>query len=270
MKIFRKGLELYIKSSIHVAFSVYSLVQITWFMFSIPHNKPLLHFSFFGTIVGYNFVKYIPLILSQKCTFQNSVKRIIWISIISILAASYSFFQLQKLTQIVAICIFILVLLYTLPFFPNRQNTRNWAGIKIYIVALCWVGVTLVLPIVEAKIALSSYFYWNCLHRYLLVFVLILIFEILDLANDDLNLQTIPQQIGVRNTKTLGFLLILLFCVLDVYLQKNPIQYALIDCLIALITILFLAFATVNRSKYYSLFWAESIPIIWYLMIALL
>jgi hypothetical protein len=76
-------------------------------------------------------------------------------------------------------------------------------------VALCWVGVTLVLPVVNAHISLGLDFlknvnvlYWFCVDSN---------FEILDLANDDPHLHTVPQQIGVSKTKIVGLLLLLPF-----------------------------------------------------------
>ena len=48
----------YINSSIHVALSVYSLVKITELYAGIPYNENLDYFIFYGTITGYNFIKY--------------------------------------------------------------------------------------------------------------------------------------------------------------------------------------------------------------------
>ena len=148
----------------------------------------------------------------KKVQMRNELKLIAIVSFLSFFATAYYFFQLQKYTQFIGFIFLILTLLYTLPFFPNRKNARNWAGIKIYIVALCWVGVTVVLPIMDAEIVLTSDVYLKCLQRFILVFVLILIFEIIDLKNDDPHLQTVPQQIGVRQTKVLGYALLIMFC----------------------------------------------------------
>jgi hypothetical protein len=38
---------------------------------------------------------------------------------------------------------------------------------------------------------------------------------------------------------------------------------------IACITALFLAFANEKRSKYYTSFWAESIPVLWWVLLVL-
>ncbi len=267
MKVLKGALNFYIQSSIHVALSVYALVRMTDYMFQIPVDQAVAYFAFFGTIVGYNFVKYDNLVRTKKPQMRNSLKSIILFSLLSFFAVGYFFFQLQRITQIISVAFLALTLLYTLPFFPNRRNARNWAGVKIYIVALCWVGVTLVLPILNAEIAITSDFYLKSVQRFLLIFTLILIFEIIDLANDDPHLQTVPQQIGVKRTKILGLLLLIPFYFLE-FLKTNFDQKQLIVNLILVSVIaLFLLFANEKRSKYYTSFWVESIPIIWWLMI---
>ena len=273
MRSFKRIIDFYIQSSIHVALSAYSLVRMTQFLFHIPEDKAVAYFAFFGTIVGYNFVKFGSLAGAKNSPMGKRLKSIILFSFCSFLAVGFYFFQLQKITQIVSIAFLGLTLLYTLPFFPNRKNARNWAGVKIYIVALCWVGVTLVLPVLNAEISITSYFYLNCVQRFMLIFVLILIFEIIDLKNDDPYLQTVPQKIGVKQTKILGMLLLILYCCLEVFNNKHnsniKFQYLVfsLPLIFAIVIAVFLLFANEKRSKYYTSFWVESIPILWWLML---
>jgi hypothetical protein len=269
MRVLKKVFDFYIQSSIHVALSVYSLVQMTYFMFRIPEDKPISYFAFFGTIVGYNFVKYETLTRTQKKQLQSKLKAIVILSFLSFLAVGFYFFQLQRITQMVSVAVFILTLLYTLPFFPNKKNARNWAGVKIYIVALCWVGVTVILPILNAEIAITADFYLKSVQRFILVFVLILIFEIIDLAKDDPHLQTVPQQIGTKRTKILGYVLLMIFCALELFnsnFNYNNTHLVLVVT-IAIIIALFLAFVNEKRSKYYTSFWVESVPILWWILL---
>ncbi len=270
MKIFKKAFDFYLEGSIHVALSCFALVQITQHYFSISNEYPMAYFSFFGAIVGYNFVKYEALVRAKKVQMKNILKAIAILSFLSLLAVGFYFFQLQRITQIVSVGVFILTLLYALPFFPNRKNARNWAGVKIYIVALCWVGVTVVLPVLNAEISITSDFYIKCIQRFILIFVLILIFEIIDLAKDDPHLQTVPQQIGVKRTKQLGFLLLTLFFGLNFFSFIIDVNFEYSSFIIATITALFLAFANEKRSKYYTSFWAESVPILWWIILVLL
>jgi hypothetical protein len=100
-----------------------------------------------------------------------------------------------------------------------------------------------------------------------LVFVLVLVFEIIDLANDDPHLQTVPQTIGVKRTKILGLLLLIPFWGLEVFVSTFNYHDAFINLIMIFVLMLFIAFAKPNRSKYYTSFWVESVPIFWWLMI---
>jgi hypothetical protein len=227
----------------------------------------MANFAFFGTVVGYNFVKYDALARAQKKQMRNELKIIAVLSFFALVGVGYYFFQLQLITQMVSVGVLALTLLYTLPFFPNRRNARNWAGVKIYIVALCWVGVTLVLPVVNAHVNLELDFYLKCVQRFILVFVLILIFEILDLANDDPHLQTVPQQIGVRKTKMVGLSLLFPFYFLEFLKTNFIVEQLIVNLVLVLALSLFLIFANEKRSAYYTSFWVESIPVFWWLMV---
>jgi hypothetical protein len=239
-------------------------------MFDIVDDAAMTNFAFLGTVVGYNFVKYDALARTKKSQMRNELKLIALLSLFSFVGVGFYFFQLQRITQLVSVGVLALTMLYTLPFFPNRKNARNWAGVKIYIVSLCWVGVTLVLPLINAHVDLGADFYLKCIQRFILVFVLILIFEIIDLANDDPHLKTVPQQIGVRQTKNLGLLLLIPFYFLELF-KNNFIEKQLIVNLVLVVMLsLFLIFSNTRRSKYYTSFWVESIPILWWLMVVFL
>ena len=267
MKVLTQILNFYINCSIHVALSCYALVRMTQHMFHISYENSVANFAFFGTIVGYNFVKYDALVRKQKVTMRNELIAIAIFSLSSLALVIYYFFQLKLTTQIVAFVILSFTLLYTLPFFPNKRNARNWAGVKIYIVAFCWVGVTLVLPILNADIAITADLYFKCIQRFILIFVLILIFEINDLANDDSHLQTVPQQIGVKHTKVLGLLLTILFFFLEFFKNNFDQNQIIVNFILVIFVSLFLIFVNENRSKYYTSFWVESIPVFWWLMV---
>ena len=269
MRFFKLIFNFYINSSIHVALSCYALVRMTHYMFHIPDDDSVANFAFFGTIVGYNFVKYDALARAKKIQMRKELKVIVLFSLCSVILVGYYFFQLERVTQIVAIAFLSITLLYTLPFFPNKKNARNWAGVKIYIVALCWVGVTLGLPILDSGILITSDFCLKCVQRFILIFVLILIFEIIDLANDDPHLKTVPQQIGVKRTKILGILLLIPFYFLEFFKRNLDENQLIVNLILVLMIALFLIFANEKRSKYYTSFCVESIPIVWWLLLLL-
>jgi len=267
MKIFKQIFDFYLNSSIHVGMSCYALVGITQQLFEIPFDSAMAYFAFFGTIVGYNFVKYDALARIHRRNMRNELKTIALLSFCALLAVGYFFLQLQRITQILSLAFLVLVIMYTLPFFPNKRNARNWAGIKIYMVSICWVGVTVFLPIINSEIPLMASVFQLAAQRFILIFVLILIFEIIDLKYDDPYLKTVPQQIGVLNTKKVGSFLLVLFVVLEFLDRSFTTSLFILKLGIAMSTMLFLLFANEQKSKYYSSFWVESIPIFWWLFL---
>jgi len=271
MKLLKQILDFYINSSIHVALSCLALVKVTYYMFNITQSSSVLCFVFFGTIIGYNFVKFDALARSKKNKMSTQLKAITALSFTSFFVVVFFFFKLQNTTKIIALLFLLFTVLYTLPFFPNKKNARNWAGLKIYIVAICWVGVTFILPVLNSEVAFQHYFYLIALQRFLLIFSLILIFEIIDIKTDDPHLKTVPQQIGIKNTKFLGFVLLIVFCGLGFFngnINGNcdfQLLELLLNFVIVFVIAIFLYFANENRSKYFTLFWVESIPIFWWL-----
>ncbi len=269
MQFLRNLFNFYINSSIHVALSVFSLVQLTQILFAISDDFATSKFAFFGTIVGYNFVKYDALARTQKLQMTFQLKAIMFLSFLSLIATGYYFFQLQKSTQMIGFVFLAITLLYTLPFFPNKRNARNWAGIKIYIVTVCWVGVTLFLPIINNNLPFTSYVFLVATQRFILIFVLVLIFEIIDLKLDDPHLKTVPQQIGVARTKRVGVTLMVFFVLVEFLATDFRIAFFALKLALAITTILFLLFSNEKRSRYYASFWVESIPVFWWLVVVI-
>ncbi len=261
MRILRALFDFYINSSIHVAVAMLSLVCITNQILSIPIDFMLTGFSFFGTMVGYNFVKYESWLQNNK-PIDHSLKVIYTISLMSFLAAFFCFLHLPFLVQIYVMAFVLLLLLYAIPFFPNKRNLRNWSGVKIYLVVFCWTGISFLLPLVNLGIPFSNVVLICIFQRFLMILALILIFEIIDLKKDAISLGTVPQRIGVKRTKIVGLLLLILFCFLEfIKVELNQTSFV-INVKWSIIAALFTLFAHPNRSKYYTSFWVESLPVI--------
>lgn len=267
MDFLKHFFDFYLQSSIHVALSVLSLIMVTDILLHLEANYYMAGFGFFGTIVGYNFVKYDAIARSGTPKISMKLKWFIALSALAFLGTVLCFFHLNLTTQIVSGIFLIITALYTLPFFPNRKNARSWTGLKIYIVALCWVGVTFVLPVLNAGIPMENDFFIICVKRFILIVVLLFVFEIIDLAWDDPHLKTVPQQIGISRTKQLGVFLLTLFLILELFQIDESVPRFLINAGMISITALFLIFADETRSKYYSTFWTESIPVLWWILL---
>src|SRR5690606_25922291 len=171
---------------------------------------------------------------------------------------------------LIYIAVFALItFLYAIPFFPKdlfidkQRNLRSIGGLKVYVIGLVWAGVTVLLPLLNQEYHYDADVWITALQRFLLVILMMLPFEIRDLQYDSLKLSTIPQKIGINNTKTMGVLLGMGFFLLEFLKDFNYPNEILISFLIALTTILLLVFARKNQQAYYSSFWVESVPVFW-------
>ncbi|WP_345275858.1 hypothetical protein [Litoribaculum gwangyangense] len=148
----------------------------------------------------------------------------------------------------------------------KQHNLRSIGGLKIYIIALVWCGVTVFLPLIETDYAIDYDVIIVAVQRFLYVVVLMLPFEIRDLRYDSLKLATIPQKIGVNQTKIFGSLLLIIFFFLEFFKDQTGVDAISILFLLTLITFLFLLFSKMERGKTYSAFWVEALPILWLIL----
>jgi hypothetical protein len=155
-------------------------------------------------------------------------------------------------------------------FVNSRQNLRSIGGLKVYIIALSWMGVTVFLPLINNNFLVNADVILLALQRFLFVIVLMLPFDIRDLQYDSLKLGTIPQKIGIKKTKSLGVLVLMLMLVLEFYkVEAQPVQSIILLIVIG-VTSLFLVRSEKNQRSYYSAFWVEGIPILWLILLLLL
>lgn len=276
MKVVKHIFDFYLNSSIHVALAVYAFTWCTLLQFNLDYDKDVLYFVFFATITGYNFVKYFGVAKFHHKSLASWLKAIQVFSFVAFVAMCYYTFQLQ-LKSILYLAVFgLITFLYAIPLLPmhyfrdNQKNLRQISGLKIYVIGLVWVFTTVLLPLIDNEIFINTDAILVSVQRFIFVIVLMLPFEIRDLNYDSLKLATIPQRIGIKNTKIIGVLLLLLFFFLEYFKDELTGNSILTTLTITIITLMFMIFSHKNQSKYYSAFWVESIPIVWLLILLML
>ncbi|WP_293890103.1 hypothetical protein [Flavobacterium sp.] len=156
----------------------------------------------------------------------------------------------------------LMVLLYPL---LRKQGIIKmfWVSFVIaYLTAFVYSNAS---PLFHGSVALEF------VKRFVFVSALMIPFEIYDSQHDDKTLNTLPQKFGIETAKKAGYLLLLLFVILDVLNfslnETIGIQFLVIDIVIALITGLAIYFSSLKRNQYYTSFWVESIPILWWVLL---
>ncbi|MGE5944993.1 MAG: hypothetical protein ACM31G_11705, partial [Flavobacteriales bacterium] len=155
MALFKQLFNFYINASIHVALSVLSLTWITLIEFIIPYDRDVLCFVFFSSITGYNFVKYFGIAKFHHRSLATWLKAIQVFSFFSFLMLCYFTLKLNTVSLLYILGFGLVTFFYAIPFLPkrffidNQYNLRSISGLKVYLIALVWSGVTVFLPLIN-------------------------------------------------------------------------------------------------------------------------
>ena len=275
MRVIKQFFDFYLNSSVHVALAVYAMSFITLKRFNILYDENILYFIFYATITAYNFVKYFGIAKFHHRSLTQSLKAIQIFSFICFAFLCYYALQLPFKSLIYILAFGVITFLYAFPFIPkdfyldNQQNLRDVSGIKVYIIAFVWTGVTVFLPLINNEFTFNADVFITAFQYFIFVIVLMLPFEIRDLKGDSLKLATIPQKIGVKLTKLFGLIFLMVFFFAEFFKDELSNCNITSSSIITFITAIFLVFTNKKRNRYYSSFWVESIPIFWLIIVLL-
>ena len=244
MLTFRKIVDFYIQSSIHVGFAVFCLVQL-----SVQQWSSYSFLVLFGTIVGYNFLKYSEWFFSTPFFRIKSIG-ILFVTLFSTLGFFWFLLQQNTTVQLHMLFAFGLVVLY--PFI------RKIGWLKPFYVSFVVSYITLFIPLNNHGEVI-----WLFVQRFLLLSIVMIPFEILDSSKDPVAMNTLPHCFGIARTKQIGYVLVGLFLTISIFLLNNIYFFAFA----ALSSLIAIYFSTEKRSWYYTSFWVESLPVFWLLVL---
>ena len=268
MKVLRGVFAFYINSSIHVALAIISLMAITVREYNLTIPIELWAFVFLGSLTGYNFVKYAKVAGLHHRSLTNSLKSIQILSAISFALLVIMAFQLSITTLLLAAGFGLATFLYAVPFIRNK-NLRRLSGIKIFVVAFVWAGVTVLVPVDASEVSISGDIWLTFFQRILIVIALILPFEIRDVPYDAHTLKTVPHQVGVKTTKLIGQVILIFSLVFEFFKQDCEVAYILSLLFFCVVLGWFIVHSKTEQSRYFASFWVEGLPILWYALFVL-
>ena len=174
----------------------------------------------------------------------------------------YSLFFLSVEALFFGFFLFLICVLYVFPINHSISNFRNRSKIKIFLVAICWSGSTVIFPFIES----NNINYGDSMLLFVQFFLFVIVctvpFEIRDLKYDSNDLKTIPQIYGTNNSKYISYVLIFIF--FSISFISNGTSIDLIsDLLISFVLVFIIYLTKENQGKYFSSFWVESLPIYW-------
>ncbi len=258
--------------NIHVAIASACLVVISAYNSNLQPIAYSEYFVFFSTLFAYHFIRVFE---SCECTYKvilGYLKKQSFMVLGSIFIAFIGTFYYAYSVGVRRLWIVLpaalITLGYVIPLFKykgKRVSIRNYPRIKLLSIALVWSILTVLFPL---QYQLSEPQVWiEFVQRFFLIMALAIPFDIRDMHIDAPHLQTLPQQIGISKAKQVGILLLVLFFLL-IFL-KYPLNLVSVfaELLVFILSLLFLVKAKQKQSKYYSSFWVESVPIIWWFII---
>jgi len=134
------------------------------------------------------------------------------------------FFYLSRAVQLALFIPAIVSLAYVIPFLGTNRRLRDVNHIKIFMVAIVWAWVTVLLPALEYEMNFDKNLLLMILERALFIFAITLPFDIRDLKVDKHSeVNTIPAQIGVSKTKYLAIFCLVFAFLIALYLFQNGI-----------------------------------------------
>lgn len=266
--IIRKVIDLFLYSNIYIAAAA---VALTWqtqlILFDEFELDALSILVFFATMFIYASHRLVGLFSVKKFLKEgrfhiiNTYKNHIWIYTgIALIGLAYAFFQVSFRIQLALIIPGLVSLGYVIPFLGFQKNRKlrlrdlNW--IKIFLIAVVWGYVTVILPIVEIRSV-----HWSdaliFIERMVFIFMITLPFDIRDLKVDQYNnVKTIPAVYGISFTMKLVLIslifLLLLTSVNYLFVPESPIYFATYGLWLSLIsTYIFIRISIDKTDDYY-------------------
>lgn len=260
----KKVFDFYIFSNIHVAIATYCLTKITLLEIGITESKTA-SFVFLSTLLSYNLIRFVRL-NTIKNWYNNwitkNTKALYFISAIGLLGTLYYSIQLRFKAILTLIPFALATIFYVIPI--KKKSLRKIARLKIFLIAISWAGITVLFPLIQNYMTIRITDWITFIQRILIVIIITLPFDIRDIEYDAKELKTLPQQIGIKKTKIIGILLLISFLILELFKSEKTIINLLI---IAIISGTLLIKAPKKQTKYYSAFFVEAIPILWYILV---
>ncbi len=270
MNLLKQCFGFYVFANIHVALASYCLIRITFLEFDFE-NQSLAFFVFFATILSYNMIRLVQLdrINSMMAIWIRAHKKsLVLLNIMALFGLVYFAFDLNLSGFIALLPFVIATLFYVLPIKNKSSGLRQIPGFKLFLIAISWAGITLYFPIQEADFAVSNQWLFF-VQRFLFLLAITIPFDIRDSQFDLRDLATLPQVLGVNKAKIVAIMAILAFLGVDLFLLDISASIFKVHLLVALISMVLIGFSSPIRNRFYTTFWVEAIPIVWYILLLL-
>ena len=252
MKYLRPIIDLVLYGNFWIALSAIAMTLQTQYILTASIVwTPYIALVGFSTLMIYAIHRYIGLKKVRIFTdtgryfvIEKFQKHILFYAAIGGIGAAICFFYLSLKMQIALVLPGLISLGYVIPILGGKKRLRDLNHLKIYLIAIVWAWITVILPILDAgKLGIDNDLSLLLfLERMLFVFAITLPFDIRDLKVDGhTGVETIPSQIGIDKTKKLASI------VLFVVLALAAVNFLLDNYSMSIFIALAISCATTNQ-----------------------
>ena len=143
--------------------------------------------------------------MERYATIAKYKHHITFYAFIAGAGSCYYFWYLPNLAQLMLVIPALISFGYVLPFLTGKRRLRDLNHLKIFLVAIVWAWITVLLPALIYPVEHSFSIIMILMERMLFIFAITLPFDIRDLKVDKENkVKTIPASIGIAKTKFLA------------------------------------------------------------------
>ena len=268
--------------NVFIGLCAVSMVWVTNWFFNLPLRvDALVLFVFFATFFEYNLHAVAwRVTLSKPFDFINqlyspSVSPVLRGCILAGFTGSLITFVLLPAAMMLAFFIAgVLTLAYSIPLIKRNQGfirVREITYMKVFTVALGWSLVTVLIPILPILSGVSmNELVVIFLRRFLFIYAITIPFEIRDMERERrFGNRSLPMIYGVNRMKSVGIMILLMFCLLSAIHEKyflfeldsrTSIFYPLLCS--ALAAAFLVLFASEKRNNWYYKFWTDGTMIL--------
>ena len=277
VNLLRKTTEFFIYSNIYVSLCVVALCQSTVMILG-SNQSSILPFVFFSTLFIYNFQRLIRFNPNKmQPAHLNWMKKhrkfILSITFISMFLSIYFAVNLSLTVLLFLIPASFISFLYPLQLFPfgsKKISLRELPYLKIFLIALVWSIVSVVLVAEENDMLLTLDALLLFLARFCFVIAITIPFDIRDLKYDDFSLKTIPQLWGEEQAKMIALYSLAAFELLSIvhfFIGGFSLSVLVALLLSSVFTAILIFKTSQEKNTFFFSFWIEGASILMLLLI---
>lgn len=227
MKLVQKTGAFIIYSNLFIAICAVLMANQTYqFLLHSHPNLQVLLFIFFSTICSYSFHWYLTshsIVPSHRIEWTQQNKQLhLMLFLVGLIGAGILFFYLIAHWYWLALAAFI-TFLYSAPKIPNHylRALRKVALGKTIFLAMVWMYVTTILPIVISDQPWQNSFHLFILSRFFLIYAICILFDLRDREDDKAaGIRSLITYLSKKDITTLFIFSLLVFAVTTLWLIR--------------------------------------------------